>query len=489
MDPERLTAELRPRSPWEAVDFGFALARRHWRPIAGSWLLLVGPVYGLIWWIFFDNPVLAMLLIWWLKPLFGRLTLRVVSGAIFGDSLSTLALVRELPRLWTRALGSSLLLFRLDVWRSLSMPITLLEGVSLGRQASRRTELRSTVEGPASWLTAVCWLLKWVVFFGLVGSVFMLFPEQWGSWADALDGLIDGRSDTRNTQLALLAADFVALGAVEPFYVAGGFGLYINRRADLEGWDVQIGFRRLVRRIAALALLLGLGGAARADDSGEPAPQEELGEPLDAGEVARQVLSDEEFGGQRTVTRYRMKDFEGVPEWDGFDCDTPEAPAPSVPGLACGQASQGALLALVGMVVVVLLIAALRRQDIRLSPRFRSGEAPLTVQGQDEAPLPLPDLPERAQALWRAGEPTRAVGMLYKGAVGLLREQGLPLGHSLTEGECVRVVRSKGPPGSAEPFSRLARVWQLAAYAHRLPTAEEFTNLCEGWGRDFGVRP
>jgi hypothetical protein len=31
---------------------------------------------------------------------------------------------------------------------------------------------------------------------------------------------------------------------LEPFYVAGGFALYLNRRAELEAWDIEQEFRR-----------------------------------------------------------------------------------------------------------------------------------------------------------------------------------------------------------------------------------------------------
>ena len=31
---------------------------------------------------------------------------------------------------------------------------------------------------------------------------------------------------------------------LEPFYVAAGFGMYLNRRAELEAWDIEQEFRR-----------------------------------------------------------------------------------------------------------------------------------------------------------------------------------------------------------------------------------------------------
>ena len=31
---------------------------------------------------------------------------------------------------------------------------------------------------------------------------------------------------------------------LEPFYVAAGFAMYLNRRAELEAWDIEQEFRR-----------------------------------------------------------------------------------------------------------------------------------------------------------------------------------------------------------------------------------------------------
>ena len=31
---------------------------------------------------------------------------------------------------------------------------------------------------------------------------------------------------------------------LEPFYVAAGFGMYVNRRVALEAWDIEQEFRR-----------------------------------------------------------------------------------------------------------------------------------------------------------------------------------------------------------------------------------------------------
>ena len=36
----------------------------------------------------------------------------------------------------------------------------------------------------------------------------------------------------------------IAVLFLEPFYVAAGFAMYLNRRAELEAWDIEQEFRR-----------------------------------------------------------------------------------------------------------------------------------------------------------------------------------------------------------------------------------------------------
>ena len=50
------------------------------------------------------------------------------------------------------------------------------------------------------------------------------------------------------------------MSAIEPLYVACGFALYLNRRTQLEAWDIDLAFRRL--RSAAAGAGQGAAGAA-----------------------------------------------------------------------------------------------------------------------------------------------------------------------------------------------------------------------------------
>ena len=45
-------------------------------------------------------------------------------------------------------------------------------------------------------------------------------------------------------QLTSAAAYVVVALFLEPFFVASGFAMYLNRRASLEAWDIEQEFRR-----------------------------------------------------------------------------------------------------------------------------------------------------------------------------------------------------------------------------------------------------
>ena len=59
-----------------------------------------------------------------------------------------------------------------------------------------------------------------------------------------LQSLFSGRCRRCRAQWLSSLAYLLAVLFLEPFYVAAGFGMYLNRRAELEAWDIEQEFRR-----------------------------------------------------------------------------------------------------------------------------------------------------------------------------------------------------------------------------------------------------
>ena len=49
------------------------------------------------------------------------------------------------------------------------------------------------------------------------------------------------------------ASYLAAVTLIEPMYAAAGFALYINSPTHLEGWDIEVAFRRMSGRLSRIA--------------------------------------------------------------------------------------------------------------------------------------------------------------------------------------------------------------------------------------------
>ncbi len=284
MKLETLTVELRPRSSWEAMELGAALVRRHAAAIWTPWLLATGAVFALLnlaaWAV--GQIWLATLLMWWLTPMFDRIPLYALSRAVFGSAPQPAETLRAQLRWGWKPMRGHLTWRRFSPLRAAMLPIDLLEGADPARLAERRRVIGGGVGGPAVLLTLACqsFLLALTLSTVLLVALFVpteLLPEAArAAWAAITD------EPPAWALIALNAVHWLAVAFIEPFYVGAGFGLYLNRRTQLEAWDLEIAFRRMRTRLEAigtaallaLALWLPLAMPAHArDDNTCPFPE------------------------------------------------------------------------------------------------------------------------------------------------------------------------------------------------------------------------
>jgi hypothetical protein len=248
---EDVTVAIRPRGRLESIDLGFGLAREHWRAVWRAWALTALPVMvaciALGYWV---SGWLSLLL-WWFKPLYDRVALWVLSRVVFGGGVSLADLRRALPALLTKTgLGADLTVRRFGLQRSFNLPVTQLEQ-QRGLQRRRRLQgLQTGTLNTAQALTLGCLHFELVLYLALFGLAMILLPP--GAELDLRD--VFSMGDTPAWFAALTDVAYVtAISVVEPFYVAGGFALYLNRRTWLEGWDLELEFRRMAASVMGKA--------------------------------------------------------------------------------------------------------------------------------------------------------------------------------------------------------------------------------------------
>jgi hypothetical protein len=237
---EALAVRLRPRTPLEAADLGVRLCQSVARSVYSSYAIVAIPMVGLALASFEIRGWLPSLVIWCAKPWLDRTILFVLSRAAFGQQTKPSDVWQAQWKVWWRQLPFTWTIRRLSPWRSLTEPVYQLENATIFNAGPRIRQIRQRHAGAALLMTSAFSFAESALAFALVSLVFWLAPK---GMVPSLSEMVYGQ------QLGLLQFAFPVAYAMtvlflEPFYVAAGFGMYLNRRAELEAWDIEQEFRR-----------------------------------------------------------------------------------------------------------------------------------------------------------------------------------------------------------------------------------------------------
>jgi hypothetical protein len=237
---DALALRLRPRTPLEAADLGVRLCQSTARSIYVCYAMVALPVIALAFSTFGIATWLPTTLIWCAKPWFDRTILFVLSRAAFGQSTTVGDLLRARRQVWLEQLLFTLTVRRLSPWRSLTQPVYQLEGLSPWSARVRVRQIRRRGAGWALMMTSAFGFAETATTLALLSLVFWLAPS---GYAPDLSGLFTGEPSLFFNGVFAVAYTIAVL-FLEPFYVASGFAMYLNRRAELEAWDIEQEFRR-----------------------------------------------------------------------------------------------------------------------------------------------------------------------------------------------------------------------------------------------------
>jgi hypothetical protein len=237
---DAIAVRLRPRTQMEAADLGVRLCQSAARSVYPCYAVIALPVAALAFASFELAYWLPSLVIWCAKPWFDRTILFVLSRAAFGQPTAP----RDLWQAQRQVLWSQFLFTwtvqRLSLWRSFTQPVYQLEGLSIWKAAPRVRQIRSRNTGSAMMLTHAFSIAETALTVALFSLVFWFAPT--GRPLDVYEVLAGEMTGV--LALSLPAAYVLVVLAVEPFFVSAGFAMYLNRRAELEAWDIEQEFRR-----------------------------------------------------------------------------------------------------------------------------------------------------------------------------------------------------------------------------------------------------
>nr|WP_063570817.1 hypothetical protein [Luteibacter rhizovicinus] len=499
MEIERISVVLRPRSTRESADLGAAMLRRHAQPIFTAWFIASLPflaiAIGLALWL--GQPWVSLLFLWWLKPLFARIPLYVVSRAVFAEAPDWRDALRGMRTWGLQGLLAWMTIRRLDPRRCVLQPIVYLEGLDRRARTERWRVFGRGVEGPGTGLALTCMMFEWVLALSPLLFLPMFVPaELWESyWFNA--GFL--RTMPHWLSLPLVVAYYLGMSVAEPLCTTGGFALYLGRRTELEAWDLDLAFRRLRNRLLATAttalLLIAtcfVAPTAHAADmprdvkpdavrlsleSAFPVPKQGADQRM--SDVSGKVLADPLLGGKTQAWRW-------VPKHPA-----PPKPAKIVPEKAIvpgdvagtGVVLKGVLLALLVAAVAWLGRFALHRWPSRRGePATARAPAQSALQETAVAVAVPKGFGEQVHLLWRSGSRREALALLYRGTVERVATRlDEPVSPAATEADAIAGARRLDDDDAGRRAIRIVRTWQFAAYADRYPSDEEMAVLLGGW--------
>ncbi len=507
MKIDSLILEVRPRTPWEAMDLAVRLVMSHWALLASSWMVSIFPLFIIINLILLkDYPLLTFFLLWFLKPLYDRIPLFVLSRIIFAEKTTWQDVLNAIPSLLKTHLFSSLTIYRFDPGRSFALPVRQLEGL-IGQQRRERMKTLHKGNNREVLFFILCFHLETLISWGLIGLLLMMLPT---------DMAVQGAEEIfLNEEPGLLLNSlsmglyFISLMLIETIYVAGGFVLYLNRRIILEGWDIELVFRKLAQTQKATKiycpsfsiLLLGVfclvlsssfSAEVYAMPQSDSAKYHAILPPVNpvalaanqSKKVIEAVMNDPVFN--------RIKEIETLEYTGDMNQSEPEYDHLWLTDI---MESMGKTLAFIfeialWMIALMALVLLLKyRHHLHFgfgSISHSKNTQPEVLLGLDIREESLPDnIIEQVLKLYHAHDHRSAMALLYRATLSkLVQEYHFDLKKGATEGDCLTLVTKKLPLSSQEKghyFKELTQVWQLTAYAHQMISEEKIMDLCHHW--------
>ncbi len=237
---EALAIRMRRRGSMEAADLGVRLTQNAMRSVCACYLAVAVPIIAICLSMYDMAAWVPGLVLWWSKPWLDRTILFVLSRAAFGQPTTLADLWAARRQVWWHQLLFTLTLRRLSPWRSFTQPVYQLEGLTRALARKRTVQLKTEMGRPALLMTSAFGFAESALVVALASLVFWLAP------AGQTPTVSSFFSDELPASVGLaLSIDYALVVLfLEPFFVGAGFGMYLNRRAELEAWDLEQELRR-----------------------------------------------------------------------------------------------------------------------------------------------------------------------------------------------------------------------------------------------------
>lgn len=519
MKVEDLAIELRNRSYWEAIDLGFALSRQWFFRLWGAWLIAALPVFILtMTLIYFINDEitqsLIFILFWWCKPLYEQPLLHILSRQLFSEPVPLRDVLRNYIIAVKPQLPALLLWRRFSLSRSFNNPVAMLEGLTKKDRRNRLNVLHTQQSSASQWLTIVCLLLEFVLYLSALVFIFALVPSELNYGFTFWDLLGE---ESATLFIITNIAYFFAISIIAPMYVSAGFALYITRRVKLEGWDIELAFKRMKNRVdkqkqtttqtkttsptsslgstvACLILSAILSFTCLLPTLSHATNNDAIS--IEESKITiNEVLLRDDFGKKTT-----KKEWVYVGSTENENEEESTWLKDIIENIFSSLFSDDAASALkifeiiIWLAVASLILWLIYKYSHWLnwitlpSKTIRKRKAiPNTILGMDMKKDSLPDdVMATFSSLIDKKQYREALSLLYRATLSEIVHAGdIDIPDSATEQECSEMVSHRRNKNESSFFAKLTHAWILLAYADRDPSMETLSSLRDEWKQHY----
>lgn len=490
MDLEKISVKIRPRQGFEAIDLGFIMARNWYFPMLATWLAVALPVYLLLQYLLWAEPLWLMFVFWFFKPYYERLALYYLSRRLFGDKLTAKQLFKKLLPI---SLGQFVptFLLRFSVARSFEMAVLMLEQQTAAKRAARLRMLKQTRTFYGLRLTLLGVHAELVIYLSLIAVVYFFLPQSL-----KFDSLLDFMAN----EGVLIShvfnfAYFMAMAFFAPFYIAAGFSLYLNQRTWLEAWDIELSFKRIAKRlqgqlssivgiVVTVVFVAAIIAMPAQNAHAQTVEKQQLKQTLNT------ILEGEEYGQLQYQTKWhstRQKKDEQELKWleKTFKFLVNMADAVHRMSLLDVVSSILKWVIYITLAALVVYLLYFYRHSFKAvlspNPKTRAKAASISHILPDTQPLPT-DVTAQLELLIGQHKFRQALALLYKATLlTLVEKYDFRLANSLTEGEFLQLAAAKCSAHDHSWLSLLMSKWLAIAYAHQNLSQAEIKSMALSW--------
>ena len=505
MELEKVTAKIRPRRGWEAIDLGVTLVQNHAKVLYKIWFLTSLPVFLLISIVLYSSPLWATFCLWWLKPILERPILHFLSRELFGESLTVKQCAKDFYSVAKIQWFASLTWRRLSFTRSLDLPLIQLEGLKSLKRASRLKTLHSGDSGSAVWLTVVFFIIELTLYFSFIMLIFLLVPDVYLDELELLSWFA-WESDSYMINFFSNCLIYLVMSFVAPFFVACGFSLYLNQRTHLEAWDIELSFKRLASRLAEksenftvrlasilLASCLIFSStlinpkvlqAEEVENTPNQSEQQVVALDHDSAKnLIKEIKEGEDFHQMELRESNR---FNGDFDFDWSEGESSSSSSSSgwlIFAQFLAMLVEFALWIFIAVLVIFLVLKYKHLMGFSIANKKIKHKRPKKIFGLDLEHESLPDKPWLvAKQLVEDEQYREAVSLLYRASlIRYIDQNNVLIKEGFTELECLAQIVQQVSLASQGYIKKLTNTWRGLAYAHEVPSKSVLVDLCDSW--------